>query len=564
MTVDRRWWKEATVYEIYPKSFNDSDGDGVGDLRGIVERLDYLDDLGVDVVWLTPVYESPMVDNGYDIRDYRSINPTFGSMEDWEALRDGLHEREIRLIMDLVVNHTSDEHEWFRRSRRREDGYEDYYIWREGSRDEPPNNWESLFGGPAWSYDDERGEWYLHLFDEHQPDLDWRNSDVREDVYEMMEWWLEKGIDGFRMDVINLISKAEGLPDGAPDRTPRGAEHFVTGPKAHEYVREMYDRVLAGRDVMTVGETLDVTTEDAKEFVGEEGSGLDMVFSFAHMSLDEGDHGPWDIAEWTLDNLRDVTNDWQEAMGSGDDWNSLYLNNHDQPRAVSRFGDDESYREESAKMLATYLFTLKGTPFVYQGEELGMTNYPFESVDEFRDEATIQKIAVAREAGRIDEFQQIRDAVGYWSRDNARTPMQWTDGKNAGFTEGDPWIKVNPNHREVNAERERADPDSVWHYYRDLVDLRKRYPALVYGEYDPILEDDSDVFAYLRTFEEEDERFLVVLNFFDERPSFALPDRVSYDDAELVLANYDRSNDGDSGPDEFELRPYEARLYRLT
>ena len=560
-TSKREWWKEAVVYQIYPRSFNDSDGDGVGDLRGIVEKIDYLDDLGVDVVWLTPVYDSPQVDNGYDIRDYRSIDDAYGTMSDWEALRDGLHDRGIRLIMDLVVNHTSDEHEWFQRSRRGEGKYRDYYYWRDGSPEEPPNNWESFFGGSAWCYDEEREAWYLHLFDEKQPDLNWRNPDVREDVYEMMRWWLEKGIDGFRMDVINLISKPEGLPDGDEEGGVTGTEHFVTGPRAHEYVDEMNERVLSDYDLMTVGETLDVTVEDARQFVGENGSGLDMVFSFEHVSIDEGDEGPWDVAEWDLHDLKEVTTHWQEGLSGDDDWNSLYLSNHDQPRQVSRFGDDGEYRRESAKLLATYLHTLQGTPFVYQGEELGMTNTPFESVDEYRDEATIQKIRAAKETGRIAGYDQIKDAVMFWSRDNARTPMQWSDDEHAGFTEGGPWIKVNPNYESINVEAERGDEDSVLSYYRRLIDLRETHPVLVYGEYELLLEDDPDVFAYRRTLEDAPEELLVVLNFFDREPSFTLPANVRYDEAQLLLGNYGSPRDAD--PDSFDLRPYEARVYLL-
>lgn len=561
MSCEREWWKEATVYQIYPQSFNDTDGDGIGDLPGIIEKLDYLDDLCIDVVWLNPVYASPMVDNGYDISDYRAIHPDFGTMADWERLRDGLHERGIRLIMDLVVNHTSNEHEWFQKSRRREGGYDDYYIWCESDGPGPPNNWESLFGGSAWSFDEQRGAYYLHLFDEKQPDLNWRNPAVREDIYEMMRWWLEKEIDGFRMDVINLISKPKGLPDGDPDASIPGSEHFLTGPKAHEYVREMYDRVLSQYDAMTVGETLDISIENAQQFVSESGSGLDMVFSFDHVTIDEGEAGPWDIADWSLRDLKEVTAKWQEAMSERDNWHSLYLNNHDQPRAVSRFGDDGEFRVESAKMLATFLHTRQGTPFVYQGEEIGMTNCEFESIEEFRDEATIQKLSVAEQAGRIDDYQQIREQVTYWSRDNARTPMQWTSGDNAGFTDGEPWIKVNPNHTEINVERERDDPRSVWQYYRDLIRLRKRDPLLMHGDFELLLADDPDIFAYRRTRLEEERQLLVVLNFYDRRPPFSLPPHVEYDDIELLLTNYDPSRD--PGPDKFDLQPYEARVYQL-
>ena len=553
MTVDRSWQKEAVVYQIYPRSFADSDGDGVGDIPGVLSKLDYLDDLGVDVVWLNPVYESPQADNGYDISDYRSINPEYGTMDDWEALRDGLHERDVRLIMDLVVNHTSDEHEWFRRSRRGEEPYDDYYVWRSGDPDEYPNNWESLFGGPAWTYDEERGAWYLHLFDPKQPDLNWRNPAVRDDVFEMMTWWLEKGIDGFRMDVINLLSKADGLPDGDPDASLTGSEHFVSGPRIHEFLREMNRRVLDDYDVFTVGETLDVSVEEARRFVAEDG--LDMVFPFDHMYIDEGDQGPWDVAEWDLDDLRSVTTKWQEGLAD-EGWISNYLNNHDQPRMVSRFGDDDAYRRESATMLATFLHTLRGTPYVYQGEEIGMTNAPFEGLHQFRDVATVQRVELALREGRIDDADEIMSEANYWSRDNARTPMQWSDAPNAGFTDGDPWIKVNPNYPDVNVERTRADADSVWHYYRDLVALRKEYPVFVYGTYDLILPDHSNIYAYHRHL--EGDRLLVVCNFFDGDPRFDYPGDLDPAEWELLLSNYP-VEDGD--PNRFDLDPYEARVY---
>ncbi|WP_256392055.1 alpha-glucosidase, partial [Natronoarchaeum rubrum] len=372
--VDREWWKEAVVYQVYPRSFNDSDGDGNGDIPGIVEKVDYLDELGVDVVWLNPVYESPLADNGYDIADYQSIHPEFGTMDDWERLLEELHDRDMRLIMDLVVNHTSDEHEWFERSRTGNERYADYYHWKEGEPDDDvqPNNWNSFFGGSAWSYDDERGEYYLHLFDEKQPDLNWRNAAVREDVYEMMNWWLDRGIDGFRMDVINLISKTEGLPDGDPGDEVTGAGHFVDGPRLDEYVTELYERTLEGRDVMTVGEMIGgISADEAAEYVGEDG--LSMIIHFEHVHVDVGPGGKWDVVDLDLAELKTVVTDWQETLAE-EGWNCLYLSNHDQPRAVSRFGDDGEYRRESAKMLATFLFTLQGTPFVFQGQEIGMTN----------------------------------------------------------------------------------------------------------------------------------------------------------------------------------------------
>jgi oligo-1,6-glucosidase len=552
MTGERSWQREAVVYQIYPQSFNDTDGDGIGDVPGIVEKLDYLDDLGVDTVWLNPVYESPWADNGYDISDYRSIHEEYGTMDDWETLRDGLHDRDIRLIMDLVVNHTSDEHEWFQQSRYGVEPYDDYYVWRRGDPDERPNSWDSLIGGKAWSYDEQRGAWYLHLFDSKQPDLNWRNPRVREDVYEMMTWWLEQGIDGFRMDVINLLSKVEGLPDGDPDASLTGSEHFVSGPRIHEYVRELVDETVGNYDVFTVGETLNVTVEEASAFVED---GLDMVFPFDHMYIDEGEAGPWDIAEWDLADLKAVTTKWQEGLAETG-WNSLYLNNHDEPRMVSRFGDDETYRCESAKLLATFAHTLQGTPYVYQGEEIGMTNVPFESLDEFRDVATVQRVELAVQSGQIDDVEEILADVNYWSRDNARTPMQWSDEPEAGFTDGEPWIKVNPNYTDINVECAREDEDSVLNYYRELISLREEYPVLVYGAYELILGDHPEIYAYHRTL--DDERLLVVLNFFDGEPRFEHPGEITAEEWSLLLGNYAVD---DADPSAFACRPYEARVY---
>ncbi|MFC7140436.1 alpha-glucosidase [Halosimplex aquaticum] len=558
-TTDRSWRRGAVVYQIYPRSFADSDGDGVGDIPGITERVDYIADLGVDVVWLCPVYESPQVDNGYDISDYRSIHGEYGTLADWERLRDALHERDVRLVMDLVVNHTSDEHEWFRRSRREEGEYADYYHWVEGSPDERPNNWESMFGGPAWSYDDEREAWYLHLFDERMPDLNWPNPAVRESLYEMIEWWLERGIDGFRLDVINLLSKAEGYPEGDPTADPVGGEYFLTGPRIHEYVGELVDRAFAGRDVVTIGETFDVTPADAHRFVVEDG--LDMVFPFEHMDIDAGGSGPWDVVDWELADLKAVTERWQTAVGEG--WIGLYLTNHDQPRIVSRFGD-EAYRRESATMLATYLFTLCGTPFVYQGQELGMTNPDFESLEQYRDPATVDRVQRALATGDIELFEEISEAVNYWSRDNARTPMQWSDDEHAGFTAGEPWIKVNDNYPEINAEREAADDESVLAYYRRLIRFRNEHPLAVYGAYEPLLADHSQVFAYRRTSDGDgdSDALVVLLNFADEVVSVEVPPDAASGDTELLIGNYEGGSDGLAEP--VDLRPYEARVYRVS
>ena len=561
---ERQWWKEATVYQIYPRSFDDSDGDGIGDLPGVLERLDYLDDLGVDVVWLNPVYDSPMVDYGYDVRDFRAIHSEFGTMADWEAIRDGLHERGIRLIMDIAINHTSNQHRWFERSRRGETPYDDYYHWVDGEPGEPPNNWGSFFGGPAWSYDEVREAWYLSLFDDTQPDLNWANPAVREEMYDVLGWWLDRGSDGFRLDVVNLLSKAEGYPDGDPDnRRLTGAEHFFCGPRIHEYVREMHERVLDDNDAFTVGETVNVTPEQARRFTVEDG--LDVVFPFEHVNLGKGDAGPWDTVAWDLPEFKRVTERWQTEVGEG--WIGVYLGNHDQPRMVSRFGDDGEYRVESAKLLATYLNTLRGTTFCYQGDEIGMTNAPFERLEQFRDPATREKVRVAvgssagSSGGTGDgaAFEEIAETVAFWSRDNARTPMQWSDAEHAGFTTGEPWIMVNPNHEEVNVERARAEPDSVFHYYRRLIRLRHDVDALVYGEFDLLAPDHPEVFAYLRS--HGDERLLVVLNVSSREPTFAPPQGVDLEGAERLVGNYDQQER--PRPEALDLRPFEAIVYRL-
>ncbi|QLH83072.1 glycoside hydrolase family 13 protein [Halosimplex pelagicum] len=556
---ERAWWKEAVVYQVYPKSFADSDGDGVGDLGGVIDRVDYIDELGVDAVWLNPVYESPQADNGYDIADYRAIDDAYGDMEDWERLRDELHERDVRLIMDLVVNHTSDEHEWFRKSRREDGEYADYYHWVEGEPDELPNDWESVFGGSAWSWDDEREAWYLHLFDEKQPDLNWANPDVREAVYDMMEWWLGKGIDGFRMDVINMISKAEDYPDGGPDSD--GAEHFMNGPRVHEYVGEMVEEVLDDESVLAVGETPGVSVDDAREYVSEDGDGLSMLFQFEHVTFDHGEH-KFDADDPDLVEFKEILAKWQEGLAD-DGWNSLYLNNHDQPRMVSRFGSDGEYRRKSAKLLGTLTHTLGGTPFVYQGEEIGMTNAPFETREALRDVEVRNYVASAVDdaEGHADAYEDVREAVEAMSRDNARTPMQWTDEAHAGFTDGDPWIDANPNYAEVNVSRARDDPDSVLHYYRDLVALRER-DLLVYGDFELLAPDDPDLFAYTRTLaggdDESTERALVVLNFDDEPTTFEVPADVTVDGLELALAN----DDAPAVPGRaLDLGPWEARVY---
>jgi len=557
--IDREWWKEAVVYQIYPRSFMDSNGDGVGDIQGIIEKVDYLDSLGVDLVWLCPVYDSPNADNGYDIRDYRSIMDEFGEMDDWERLLAELHQRDIRLIMDLVLNHTARSHEWFQRSRRREDGYEDYYYWRDGEVDEngdpiPPNNWESIFGGPAWSYDEERGQWYLHLFDENQPDLNWRNLDVRAEMKDVVSWWLDRGIDGFRMDAVSHISKTDGLPDGDPEESPVGISHYSHGPRLEEYLAELAADVLAGHDITTVAEMGHTTVDQAADYL-ENDLGLDMIFQFGHMGVDGG----WDLedfGEWDLTDFKRIVTEKQRSL-DGQGWDALFLGNHDQPRMVSRFGDTDRFRERSASLIATFLLTMRGTPYIYQGAELGMTNADFESLEDIDDPMTVGHVEEYFETGAIDTYEEVRDLVNYWSRDHARTPMQWSDDEAAGFTDADPWLAVNENYPEINVAAQREDPDSVLNQYRELIDLRHGEETLVYGAYDLLAPDDEQLFAYTRTL--DDDTILVVLNWSGD-PATVDCESLDTSDAEVLYANCENPP---SDPNGRELRPYEAVVYRL-
>ncbi|MHB1130946.1 MAG: glycoside hydrolase family 13 protein [Chloroflexota bacterium] len=561
--MQRQWWKESVVYQIYPRSFRDSNGDGIGDLRGIIEKLDYLAQLGVDVVWLSPVYKSPNDDMGYDISDYRDIMDEFGTLADWEELVAGLQARGIRLIMDLVVNHTSDEHSWFVESRKsRDNPYRDYYFWRGGREGREPNNWRSVFGGSAWTYDELTGEYYLHLFSTKQPDLNWENPQVRQEVYAMMRWWLDKGVDGFRMDVITAISKSPGLPDApvvSPARYQWGGQYINHGPRLLEFLQEMKREALVPYDTLTVGEAFGTTTAQAIQLTNPQTGPLNMVFQFEHIRLDADPGSPtgWGWHRWELSDLKQVMTRWQRNL-EGKGWNSQYLSNHDQPRQVSRFGDDGQYRVESAKLLATFLHLLQGTPFIYQGEELGMTNVAFSSIEDYRDISTRNHYRELVDEEGVDR-QAALELVHRKSRDNARTPMQWDDSENAGFTSGTPWIKVNPNYREINAARALADPDSVLHYYRRLIRLRKENRVVVEGRYDLILDDDPAIYAFTRTL--QNRRLLVILNFSAGTPVFALPADLPAANPELLIANYPV----ESGEDlrRLTLRPFEARVYRL-
>ena len=566
MPAESQWFHSAVVYQVYPRSFQDSDGDGIGDLRGVISRLDYLATLGVDVVWLSPIYTSPQDDNGYDISDYQDIDPTFGTLEDFDELVAQAHARGIRIVMDLVVNHTSDEHPWFVESRSSKDSPKrDWYWWqppREGMQagapGAEPTNWHSFFSGPTWELDETSGEYYLHLFSRKQPDLNWENPQVRQAVYAMMRWWLDRGVDGFRMDVINMISKVLPLRDGSvigAGPWGDGSPSFICGPRIHEFLQEMHREVFEGRagKLLTVGEMPAVTVEQAVLFTDPARHEVDMVFQFEHVGLDHGEHKS-DRRPLDLLDLMASLGRWQAGLAEVG-WNSLYWNNHDQPRAVSRFGDDGHYRVESAKLLATVLHLHRGTPYVYQGEELGMTNVPFADASSFKDIESVNYYAAATGQGLLVE--EVLDALRLGSRDNARSPVQWDGSPHAGFTTGTPWFPVHPNHSEVNAERAVADPDSVFHHYRRLIELRHTEPVVADGDFTMLLADSPAIYAFTRSL--DGVTLLVVANFTgEEQKVTGLPEAQRWADAELLLGNYP---DADATP--LALRPWEATVHRL-
>ncbi len=551
--MEKRWWKESVVYQIYPRSFCDSNGDGIGDLNGITGKLDYLKELGIDVIWLSPVYKSPNDDNGYDISDYQAIMDEFGTMEDFDRMLATAHEKGIKIMMDLVVNHTSDEHKWFIESRKSTDNpYRDYYIWRPAKEDGSlPNNWGSCFSGPAWEYDKTTDMYFLHLFSKKQPDLNWDNPAVRQDVFDMMNWWLKKGVDGFRMDVISLISKEPGLPDKEP-----GINGYATfnvsanGPHVHEYLQEMRQKALNNADTITVGECSGVTLEEAKKYARSDEKELNMVFQFEHMDVDSDEKaGKWTTRKMDLRNLKKILTRWQKGL-QDIAWNSLYWENHDQPRSVSRFGNDsDEYREISAKMLATCIHMMQGTPYVYQGEELGMTNCPFNTLDNFRDLESINAFHELTEQGKMTE-EDMMAAIGYKGRDNARTPMQWDDSAYAGFSTTNPWIMVNPNYTKINAKDQVNREDSVFKYYQKLIKLRHESELIVYGTYDLILDDDKDIYAYIRTL--GDEKLIVYCNFSENTRKVEIPEE--FVNKKVLISNYSDAK----ANQKITLRPYEA------
>lgn len=547
------WWKKSVVYQIYPRSFMDSNGDGIGDIQGIISKLDYIQKLGIDVLWLSPVYDSPNDDNGYDIRNYRTIMQEFGTMEDMEKLIEEAKKRGIRIVMDLVVNHSSDEHEWFVESRASIDSkYRDYYIWRDGKDGRPPNNWESVFSGSAWEKDELTNSYYLHLFSKKQPDLNWEHEPLREDVYQLMTYWLEKGIGGFRMDVINFISKDMNLPDGEvqPNKLyGDGSPYFMNGPKIHSHLKEMNDKVLSKYDVVTVGEMPGATTDDARLYTNPDNNEVNMVFTFEHMDLDSGPSGKWDVQPLKLIDLKRNFEKWQHGLHNVG-WNSLYWNNHDQPRVVSRFGNDGEYRELSAKMLAICLHMLQGTPYIYQGEELGMTNVEFQSLGDYRDIETLNMYKEKIEQGT--SHKDIMRGIYAKGRDNARTPMQWTS--DGGFTTGIPWIQMNPNTEEINVEQAINDSNSIFYTYQKLIQLRKQHNIITDGSFQLALANHPNLFVYKRM--SADEEWLVVANFSDqmERLEWETCDLPSKSHR-LIISNY---NTVQTTEKIVEIRPYEA------
>jgi len=549
------WWKKSVVYQIYPKSFNDSTGSGVGDLQGIIEKLDYLKTLGVDIIWLTPVYQSPQRDNGYDISNYYAIHEEYGTMEDFQELLVKAHDHGIKVIMDLVVNHTSTEHKWFKEAASSKDNpYRDYYIWKDEA-----NNWISKFGGSAWKYDEKTEQHYLHLFDETQADLNWENEKVRQEVYEMMHFWFKQGIDGFRLDVINLISKDQSFPDDDGSTQPGDGRKFYTdGPRVHEFLHEMNQEVLSKYESMTVGEMSSTTLDNCIKYSNPERKELSMTFNFHHLKVDYPNGEKWALADFDFSALKKILSTWQTEMYKGGGWNALFWCNHDQPRIVSRFGDDGNYHKQSAKMLATTIHMMQGTPYIYQGEEFGMTNPKFNRIDQYRDVETLNYYQIMKQEGKKEE--EILAILKEKSRDNSRTPVQWSDEDQAGFTTGTPWIPVAENYSEINAKQALEDEDSIFYHYQKLIQLRKQYQIITDGEYRLLEEEHPELFVYERVLEHE--KLLVINNFYGKTVKLSLPEMVLEDyEIELLLVNNKNEQELKT---EMQVEPYESMVYLLT
>jgi trehalose-6-phosphate hydrolase len=555
------WWKRSVVYQIYPKSFNDTTGNGTGDIQGIIDKLDYLKNLGVDVLWLTPIYDSPQRDNGYDIRDYYKIFDEYGTMDDFDRLLEEAHKRDLKIIMDIVVNHTSTEHEWFEQSRSSIDNpYRDFYIWKDPVDGGEPTNWVSKFGGSVWKLDEKTGQYYLHLFDVTQADLNWENEGVRQKVYEMMNFWFEKGVDGFRLDVINLISKNQEFPNDDGSVAPGDGRKFYTdGPRVHEYMQEMNREVFSKYDVLTVGEMSSTTIDNCIKYTNPDRNELSMTFNFHHLKVDYPNGEKWGVADFDFLKLKEILSTWQVEMQKGGGWNALFWCNHDQPRIVSRYGNDGKYRVESAKMLATTIHMMQGTPYIYQGEEFGMTNPKFDSINQYRDVESLNMFKLLKTEGRSEK--EILEILRHKSRDNSRTPVQWNDEENAGFTSGEPWIPVAKNYKEINAEAAGKDENSVFYHYQKLNKLRKELDILTYGAYEVILEDHPEIFAYYRN-GENSEKLLVVNNFYGKETEFKLPGGKVADGygVDVLITNYDSAPEDYSS---FTLRPYESVVFHF-
>ncbi len=543
--MKRTWWKESVIYQIYPRSFKDSNGDGIGDLGGIIEKLDYLKNLGVDILWLSPIFKSPNDDNGYDVSDYCDIMDEFGTMTDFDNMLAGIHQRGMKLILDLVPNHSSDEHHWFQESRKSKDNpYRDYYFWEK----EPPSNWTSFFSGSAWEYDELTEEYYLHLFSKKQPDLNWENPKVRQEMYDVMHFWFKKGVDGFRIDVLPFISKRLDFPNIDPNNFDKAiVEVYANGPRLHEYLHEMNQAVSTKYDIMTMGEGIGVKPHNALDYIDEDREELNMLYHFDHATINYGQGGKYDPVDWKLSTFKQIFTDWHHAVGEKG-WINIFLDNHDFPRMVSRYGNDGIYRTESAKLLATLLLTMRGAPCIYQGSEIGMTNVTFETLEEYDDVEVVNLHAEWKAAGK--DTTPLLKAVQQQGRDNARTPIQWSDAENGGFTDGTPWLKLNPNYTSINAKTALADEQSIFYFYKNLLAYRKNTPTLIYGDYQLLAAESEKVYAYRRWDEEGD--FLVILNFSDDQ--LFSSNFVNTDDYQLLQSNYTNRS--------VFLRSWEARIYR--
>ncbi len=549
-------FKKSVVYQIYPKSFNDSNNDGFGDLKGITEKLDYLEYLGVDYIWLTPFYISPQNDNGYDVADYYNIDPHFGTMEDFEELVAQANKRDIGIMLDMVFNHTSTEHSWFKKALEGDERYKGYYIFKKGKEGKEPTNWQSKFGGSAWQYVEDFDEYYLHLFDVTQADLNWENEDVKKEIYNIVNFWTQKGVKGFRLDVINLISKPDVYED---DHEGDGRRFYTDGPRIHEYLKELNSNTFGKHeDIITVGEMSSTTIDNCIKYSNPHEKELSMVFNFHHLKVDYKNGDKWTLMDFDFIKLKEIFNEWQVGMQQGNGWSAVFWCNHDQPRIVSRFGDDKKYHKESAKMLATTIHLLRGTPYIYQGEEIGMTNPYYDNIDLYKDVESINYYNILKKEGKNEE--EIIKILQSKSRDNSRTPMQWNSNEHAGFTESSPWLSVAKNHKKINVERALENKDSIFYHYQKLISLRKEYDVIAYGQFKIILKDHKDIFAYIREY--KDEKVLVINNFYGKDTKFVLPEELKYNgyNSKILLSNYDDSSENFN---EINLRPYESIVYYL-